>query len=377
MAKAGDRVWLLKQGRGPKGIFGAGLITGPTFRGDAGNGKVQWMAPVRFEALVDPKQYLLIGDEVVAEILRQSQIEAPASGYPLDDDQSNAFEQRFSKGQTVELGGTGDWTPLELRAIVADYFAMLDAELAGQPYSKTAHRNALRKTVDRSPGSIERKHENISAVLQELGLPWINGYKPLPNFQDALVDAVDAQLSQNVAKLDEAAAAITAPPAKIDSIFVAPPPPTQSKSGDKRIARLIGKFDPAARDAANRKLGKAGEEFVLKLEIDRLAAAGRADLSAKVNWASKNIGDGLGYDIESFTKDGDPIVIEVKTTRGSISTPFYISKNEIRISRERQSSYWLYRLFGFGKEAHVYKVPGPLDKALALEPINYRARIGS
>lgn len=38
MAKPGDGVWVLKQGRGPKRIFGAGHILGAAQRGDAGNG---------------------------------------------------------------------------------------------------------------------------------------------------------------------------------------------------------------------------------------------------------------------------------------------------------------------------------------------------
>lgn len=40
IAKPGDRVWVLKQGRGPKGIFGAGEITGAPGRGQAGDGKI-------------------------------------------------------------------------------------------------------------------------------------------------------------------------------------------------------------------------------------------------------------------------------------------------------------------------------------------------
>ena len=38
-AKPGDRVWVLRQGRGPKGIFGAGWITGTPALGPAGNGQ--------------------------------------------------------------------------------------------------------------------------------------------------------------------------------------------------------------------------------------------------------------------------------------------------------------------------------------------------
>jgi hypothetical protein len=51
-------------------------------------------------------------------------------------------------------------------------------------------------TVRRSEGSIERKLQNISAVLDLLGVQWINGYKPLAHYQDALVSAVERSLGR-------------------------------------------------------------------------------------------------------------------------------------------------------------------------------------
>src|SRR5262249_43299302 len=134
LAKAGDRVWVLKQGRRPRGIFAAGEITGHPVRGDAGNGKVQWMVPVRFNTFVDPKQRLIVGEPDTAHILRPTQIKAQASGYPLDPEQSSAFEEILAAGSSIELGGSADWTEHEILAIVADYFSMLEAELAQRVY---------------------------------------------------------------------------------------------------------------------------------------------------------------------------------------------------------------------------------------------------
>ena len=51
-------------------------------------------------------------------------------------------------------------------------------------------------TVRRSEGSIERKLQNISAVLDVLGAQWINGYKPLAHYQDALAAAVERSLGR-------------------------------------------------------------------------------------------------------------------------------------------------------------------------------------
>ena len=85
---------------------------------------------------------------------------------------------------------SGPWTDAENDLIVADYFAMLDADLRGIGYSKARHNRSLRNRIDRGRGAIEYKHQNISAVLQGLGEAWILGYKPALNFQDSLRDAV-------------------------------------------------------------------------------------------------------------------------------------------------------------------------------------------
>src|SRR5262249_21423990 len=84
-----------------------------------------------------------------------------------------------------------DWSEQEVRLLVADYFAMFQKELLGKRYSKAGHRKALApKLAGRSKGSIEFKHQNVSAVLVGLGLPYIEGYKPRGNFQALLAAEV-------------------------------------------------------------------------------------------------------------------------------------------------------------------------------------------
>ena len=83
------------------------------------------------------------------------------------------------------------WSDDELDAIIADYFTMLDAELSRRPYVKFHHSAALMERIGRTHRSVEFKHQNISAVLEELGLPWIPGYKPKRNYQAAIFDAID------------------------------------------------------------------------------------------------------------------------------------------------------------------------------------------
>src|SRR5690606_16675155 len=139
----------------------------------------------------------------------------------------------------------------EVDLIVADYFSMLVQELAGAPYNKAQHNRALQQHTGRKPGSIERKHQNISAVLKRLGLPWINGYKPLANFQAALIDGIGRYLAL---KGEPVIGVASAPPDKVfqpAELWIGPPPAPSSddlKTTDA-VRRLVRKFDPAARDA--------------------------------------------------------------------------------------------------------------------------------
>lgn len=96
-------------------------------------------------------------------------------------------------------GGRGEpWTEDEVSAAVRDYFDMLHAELDGRPYVKAEHFRALGKQLNgRTKGAIEQKHMNISAILQELGYPSIDGYKPLKNYQQILKAAVEDRIRQS------------------------------------------------------------------------------------------------------------------------------------------------------------------------------------
>ncbi len=77
----------------------------------------------------------------------------------------------------------------------------------------------------------------------------------------------------------------------------------------------------------------------------------------------ERIGDGLGWDITSYDEEGDKLLIEVKTTSGSAGTPFYISANELEVSKENGNSYKIFRLYDYPKAPKVYVIDGPLDDA--------------
>ena len=91
-----------------------------------------------------------------------------------------------------------DWSTEEIKTIIEDYFSMLDDELSGRPFDKKAHRDQLQLKLERrSPKSIDFKHCNISSVLSEAKLPFINGYKPLPHLQKELASAVKEHVEKS------------------------------------------------------------------------------------------------------------------------------------------------------------------------------------
>ena len=264
------------------------------------------------------------------------------------------------------------WSDAELDLIVADYFAMLHADLAGQPYVKAQHNAALRELIGRSRGSVEYKHQNISAVLLELGMAWLPGYKPAVNYQNSLVDAIDRHLSVH-RFLMEQPAPIYRPQAASPDVFVSPPPLLADSEKTPRLRQLVRKFDPVERDRLNRALGRAGEEFVLDVEKTRLAKVGLHRLARNVRWVAEEEGDGAGYDILSFDSFGRQRLIEVKTTNGAATTPFFLSRNEHDTAAIRAEDWRLYRVHRFSKEPRIFEIAPPLRDSLILQTETWRA----
>lgn len=129
------------------------------------------------------------------------------------------------------------------------------------------------------------------------------------------------------------------------------------------------------RDLRNRTLGRAGEEFVLELERRQLAGAGRQDLSRKVRWIADEEGDGAGYDVLSFAPTGQERLLDVKTTNGSAGTPFFLSRNELEVAKERREDWRIYRVHLFATSPKIFTLAPPLDAVLRLRPELWRASL--
>lgn len=281
------------------------------------------------------------------------------------------------------------WTLDEVEAVVADYFAMLEAELLARKYSKAAHNRTLQARIGRSAGSIEFKHQNISAVLINFRQPFIPGYLPRQNYQQLLERIVLEWLAGHpeffrpladgpvLAPSSRSTIADTVRPS---DLVVSPPDPSMgvaARSIDDSQVRFYN-TDFVRRDAENRRLGRLGEEWVVDFERRRLHdEAGRPDLAKRVEWIADTRGDGAGYDIASFDGDESPRLIEVKTTGSGRQFPFLVTSNEVRASEREPSSYHLYRVFEFARDPRMYILRGALSDVCRLEPTQYRARPGA
>ncbi len=265
------------------------------------------------------------------------------------------------------------WRSDELDAIVEDYFAMLADEIAGVPYVKSAHSSALMGLIGRSHRSVEFKHQNISAVLDALGLPWIRGYRPKCNYQNAIIDAIDRFLSGNTKALEFISEPHSVPTANEAVLVQAPTISSEPEKSNRRLNRLVRKFDPLERDYRNRQLGKAGEAFVVQFERRRLLQENRADLAGRIRWTAKEDGDGAGYDVHSYTVAGTELLIEVKTTHGSARTPFFLTRNEVETASEFRDNWRIYRVHLFYESPRIFTVAPPLENALIMRPEAWKA----
>ena len=194
-----------------------------------------------------------------------------------------------------------DWSPAEVEAIVADYFAMWVKELRGEKFNKAEHNRLLREIItNRSRGSIEKKHQNISAVLWHLGYPYIDGYKPLPRYQMLLREVVEERLittpilTELIAKKIQAQAKSAPKIQNLKSAHVAPPKRKDVKlliEDEARRRTTFTRRNYLEMEANNRSLGTAGEKFILCYEYERLWRAGKRALANRVEHLAETKGD--------------------------------------------------------------------------------------
>jgi hypothetical protein len=277
-----------------------------------------------------------------------------------------------------------DWSAEEVSATVADYFAMLARELRDEPYNKREHNRRLKAVLrNRSAGSIEFKHANISAALFELGFPYIDGYKPRANYQKLLQNEVSARLDRDEGLRRAAERVVEAPVAavpqvrKLAEILVPAPVRERGVIHERRALPPSPRrgINYLEREAKNSSLGAAGEEFALGVEHRRLWEGGHRSLAERIEHVSRTQGDGMGYDILSFEIDGRERLIEVKTTCFGAMTPFFASRREVATSEDHAQQFNLFRVFRFRETPQIFILPGSLRQSCTLDPVQFRVSL--
>ncbi len=120
--------------------------------------------------------------------------------------------------------------------------------------------------------------------------------------------------------------------------------PAKTKSHVKKGKTFIGsRTDWGKKQKTSKVLGDEGEKLVMKYERKKLK---KSELHKEAELVQKKL-DGEGYDILSYDENGEEIHIEVKTTKGGIDEPFYMSENEKVYFEQKSMNYRLYRLYNF------------------------------
>ncbi|MDB6151881.1 MAG: hypothetical protein JWL90_334 [Chthoniobacteraceae bacterium] len=145
------------------------------------------------------------------------------------------------------------------------------------------------------------------------------------------------------------------------------PSPAKGNSGFTQA-----ELDEALRE--QRRLGTEAQLLVLNAEQARLRKQGQRELAEKVTDVSDNTS--LGYDIESFTNEGQPKRIEVKATahRGG-DLRFFLSENERRCSQDLEG-YTFALVTGVRTTApRIYEFHGRELPKKSLHPVNFEVRL--
>lgn len=273
-----------------------------------------------------------------------------------------------------------DWSKEEVRYIIEDYFNMLQLEIKHQAYNKTKHRLSLLPNLNnRSEGSVEFKHCNISAALINMGLPFIKGYMPRFNYQKTLLEKEIAHfIHKHQIVLEEKFQVfaeetdIKKQQKTIDYESILDDAPESSVINEKEPLYRPLKTNYLEKEQNNRILGELGESFVIEYEKARLINEGKNNLVDKIEWVSKEVGDGLGYDILSKNRNGTDRFIEVKTTKLSKETPIYLSRNELTFSTTKAKDFYLYRVFNFYESPRLFIKQGSYDEFCQLLPQTFK-----
>ena len=199
---AGDHVaiWKYKDRSDRRGIIAFGeVLTDPEMRDLSEDDPTYWIDPeaqaaamrIRVRYVIKPSEPLWLELAPADSVIRQLPVSRAQGGtaHHVTADQwaqLMALVGGWPQPDADEHDGIPRWADAEIKPTVTAYFTMLRAELAGQPFAKADVNREVQAVTGRSRGAVEYKFANISAVLRDIGLPYVLGYQPRGNYQNAL-----------------------------------------------------------------------------------------------------------------------------------------------------------------------------------------------
>jgi 5-methylcytosine-specific restriction enzyme A len=168
------------------------------------------------------------------------------------DPATGGFRAIGTRGPREQPAAGSGWSDAELEACVIAYRQLWLAQQSSQAINKSALRRSLLENVlrGRSATAYERRLQNISAVMDELGLSYVQGYLPLRNIgsvKPRLISLInrhwarEAQLEAPSANAQDLETRVASARQKLK--IGTPPPP-----GSKTVVRLAASSSQFSRD---------------------------------------------------------------------------------------------------------------------------------
>lgn len=135
----------------------------------------------------------------------------------------------------------------------------------------------------------------------------------------------------------------------------------KARRGRPRKVRVGRHIDYVDLQAKKSKIGELGELIAYNYIYDECIRNGIDKVPVH---ASKIEGDGLGYDIRSWDKNGVEIHNEIKTTTANSKDGFDITPSEIAASEEQNSIYRILRIYALDVKRGTAKIciyDGPIS----------------
>ncbi len=245
----------------------------------------------------------------------------------------------------------------------------------------------LMQSLHKSSKSVRLKLQHISSILVNSDLPYIEEFKPIPRADIDLIDWNETlnlkkiltekfNKKENILFFDQIADRNEFKPNYNFENLVEDKPEQdvfeKENLTEKKSIKIRPKINYIEREIKNTKLGEEGEKWVIAFEQNKLQKLGLSNLVKEIIWASKDIGDGLGYDVISFNEHQEKIFIEVKTTCLGKYSAFFLTQNELKVSTNLKN-FKIYRVYDFEKETKIYVVEEDIQLQLELTPTIYRA----